>query len=388
MLYFYIRKYETENRAKLRTVFHIYLEISGMRMACILFVIFLGLAAICAVVVLQLPLFGGTPSGARLERIQRSPNYRDGQFHNPVETPVMTDEKNGNRIKNIWQFLFSDKPGLRPCGPLEMKKHDLKSLPADRDVYVWFGHSSYLLSLHGTTILVDPVFCSAAPFSFLNKPFEGTERYRPEDMPDKIDYLVITHDHYDHLDYETVRQLKGKTARVVCPLGVGAHFERWGFDSCKLIELDWNENATYPGGTGIHCLPARHFSGRLWQRNRTLWASFLFYTPHGNIFIGGDSGYGPHFRETGERHPRIDLAILENGQYNRQWMYIHTMPDQLGRAATELGAKQIITVHHSKYALARHPWNEPLQNEIRAREEYRLGLTVAELGDITYLDLK
>lgn len=343
----------------------------------------LGLGA-CSV--FQLPVFGGKPEGERLERMKRSPHFRDGAFENLEPTVLMVEEDSGGLLKNLWEFVFKKRPGVRPEQPLRMVKRDLKHLSPEGDFYAWFGHSSYLLSLHGTTILVDPVFETAAPFAFLNKPFEGTDKYHADDMP-PIDYLVISHDHYDHLDYQTVKRLKDRVGHVVCPLGVGAHFEHWGYEPGQIVEMDWDESQTFPDSLSFHCLPARHFSGRTLKRNGTLWASFLVSTPRASIFLGGDSGYGKHFREIGRRHPQIDLAILENGQYNRQWAQIHTMPDELGREAVELRAKQIITVHHSKFALARHAWDEPLKNELKARKDYALDLIVVPLGEVVPLNL-
>ena len=250
---------------------------------------------------------------------------------------------------------------------------------------VWFGHSSYLMQLDGKRILVDPVFCMASPVSFVNKPFKGTDIYKPEDMPD-IDYLVISHDHWDHLDYQTVKRLKDRVRKVICPLGVGEHFEYWGFDKERLVELDWQENAKLDSGFMVHCLPARHFSGRGLTSNQSLWASFLVETPTRKVYIGGDSGYDSHFARIGKQFPGIDLAILENGQYNEGWKYIHTMPRYLGQAAKDLKAKKIITVHHSKYALARHRWDEPLENEIKAAKEDSLNLFVPVIGQVIGLN--
>ena len=344
--------------------------------------------AITAPIYLHLPRFGKFPSGARLERIRRSPNYHDGKFHNHSGAEAMGNMHFGKLLKTINKILFGKKKiSLKPGEPLQMVKRDLRQLPADRDFYVWFGHSSYLLSLHGTTLLVDPTFVTASPASFINKPFPGTDRYLPEDMPEHLDYLVITHDHYDHLDCETIERLRDRVGRVICPLGVGEHLERWGVRPEQLIEMDWQETNVLSDGWSVHCLPSQHFSGRSFRRNNTLWASFLMETPYGRIFLGCDGGYGPHFREIGEAYPGIDLAILENGQYNEQWRDIHTMPEFLGKEAVDLGARKVITVHHSKYALSLHPWDEPLGNELAARDKYDFDLIVAKLGEVTALDL-
>ena len=349
-------------------------------------IVILVVLAVTAPIYLHLPRFGKFPSGARLERIRRSPNYRDGKFQNLVETDVIVKKSARSFAKTLIHIAFGKKKiALKPEKPLNMVKRDLNNLPADRDLYVWFGHSAYLLSLHGTTVLVDPTFVTASPVSFINKPFAGTDLYKPEDMPHRIDYLVITHDHYDHLDCETIERLKDRVGHVICPLGVGEHLERWGIRPEQLIEMDWNEKSSFSEDWAVFCLPSQHFSGRSFRRDNTLWASFLLETPSGKIFLGCDGGYGPHFREIGEEHPDIDLAILENGQYNEQWGNIHTMPKNLGREAVDLGAKRVITVHHSKYALALHPLDEPLGNERTARDEYGLNLIIAELGEITEL---
>lgn len=260
-------------------------------------------------------------------------------------------------------------------------------MPEDSDWMVWFGHSSYLLQLSGKRVLVDPVFCMASPVSFVNKPFKGTDIYKPEDMPE-IDYLVISHDHWDHLDYQTVVQLKERVRKVICPLGVGEHFERWGYDKENLVELDWKEDALLDNGFTVHCLPARHFSGRGLTPNQTLWASFLLETPSRKVYIGGDGGYDTHFEEIGRQYPDIDLAILENGQYNEDWQHIHLMPTALGEAARDLKAKRLVTVHHSKYALARHPWDEPLKNELEAATRNSLDLIAPEIGEVVELEVR
>lgn len=225
---------------------------------------------------LHQPSFGRLPSGERLERIRRSPNYREGEFRNLSPTPLMTGEV--NRWKAMWDFIFSSKDSLYPDRSLPVVKTDLKRLPVNKNVMVWFGHSSYLLQVDGKRVLVDPVFRAASPVPFVNKPFKGTDVYEPEDMPE-VDFLIISHDHWDHLDYETVRELRPRVGKVICPLGVGAHFERWGYDEDDLVELDWREDAVLGEGFAVHCLPARHFSGRGLTANQSLWASFLLETP-------------------------------------------------------------------------------------------------------------
>lgn len=340
--------------------------------------------------------FGALPKGERLERVLHSPNFRDGEFKNEENTILMTNDsaKVTSKWENIWNFIVSKKPeGLIPQeGQLTVCKPDIKHLGTE-DLYIWFGHSSYLLQLSGKTFLIDPVFYKGSPVSFVNKAFKSADVFRPKDMPDKIDYLIISHDHWDHLDYETVSELKPNIGKVICPLGVGAHFERWGFPADMLIELDWQEDSplSYPTDSNeykVTCLPTRHFSGRGLKSNQSLWASFMLQTPSGTVYIGGDGGYDGRFKRIRAQYPKIDLAILENGQYDKRWAQIHTLPSQLKNVMQELGARLYITVHHSKFCLANHPWDEPLKNELEAAQDADANLSVVQIGEIQKLELK
>lgn len=333
-------------------------------------VVLLALAAF-VVVYINLPKFGRAPRGERKARIERSPHFRDGQFQNQEPTPQLTSDK--GMFSAFLGFLFESRPHTRPDSLVQIVKTDLKALPRDQNVLVWFGHSSYYLQSAGVRIAVDPVFEAASPVPLFNRPFDGTDRYRAEDLP-PLDLLVITHDHWDHLDYETVRRLHAR--HIICPLGVGEYFEQWGM--ANVIELDWHESAELDRVT-ITCLPTRHFSGRTFARNRTLWASFMVQTPANTLYLGGDSGYGKHFKQIGERFPQIDVAVIENGQYDPDWRYIHTLPQELPQVVADLGARRVFAFHHSKYALSRHPWDEPRQTA------QKLGLEVPIIGQIVPL---
>lgn len=342
----------------------------------------MSLLAFTLVAFVNIPRFGKLPSGERLKRIESSPNYRNGAFRNRSVTPQLTSDK--SRISVMFDFLFEKRDGNRPDGAVATVKSDLKNLPSDQNLLVWFGHSSYFLQIDGKRILIDPVFYDAAPVSFFNKPFQGTDIYKAEDIP-SIDYLIITHDHWDHLDHKTVVHLKDRTGRVVCPLGVGEHFERWGYHVDKLIELDWNEVAQLDTLVDIECLPARHFSGRGLKSNQTLWASFMLKTPSKTVFIGGDGGYDTHFATIAKQYPTIDLALIENGQYNEDWCYIHLMPEDVVRTIRDLNPLHVITGHNSKYALAKHPWREPMGKIVLAATKHSLPLLTPSIGEVVYL---
>ena len=344
----------------------------------------IALLAIVVVVFVSQPNFGKTPGGERLERVKRSPNYRDGGFKNIHETQQITSDK--GILGSFIEFVFVKKERLRPETDLPSVRTNLWDLDKNDDLIVWFGHSSYLLQVDGVRILVDPVLSGAAsPVSFVNKPFKGTDMYKPEDIPE-IDYLVISHDHWDHLDYKTVMALKGRTNKIICGLGVAEHFEYWRFDKERIIELDWNESAGLDNGFSVHCLPARHFSGRGLSPNQSLWASFLLETPTQKIYIGGDSGYDDtQFVDISNRFPDIDLAILENGQYDKDWRYIHLLPELIVQAFKDLKAKKLFTVHHSKYALGYHPWDEPVKNISAFAEKDSINLILPMIGEVVNL---
>jgi L-ascorbate metabolism protein UlaG (beta-lactamase superfamily) len=323
--------------------------------------IFVSVSAILVALYLQLPMFGKLPLGGRLARIERSPNFRDGRFHNQSETPLMTGNPASTVLKFLWRSRrFLSDSGRRPKNKLPTIKTDLKNLGPQEDVLVWFGHSSYLIHLGGRNILVDPLFSRvSSPILFFPKAFSGTEIYQQEDMPE-IDYLIITHDHWDHLDYEALLKLAPKIRKIICGLGVGAHLEHWGFRRWQIIEMDWNENISPETGLVVHCLSARHFSGRGILRNRSLWASFLLKTEDFSLYIGGDGGYGPHFADIGAKFGPIDLVILDSGQHDKNWKHVHMATDEVVRAARDLRAKMLLPVHICKISLANHGWKEPL----------------------------
>ena len=350
-----------------------------------MYIILIIMVAIAATITgfMNLPKFGRSPRGERLERIKMSPNYRNGMFRNQQETKMLTSDQSRARV--MLNFLFEKKERNRPDAALPVIKTDLKALNRDTNLFVWFGHSSYLIQCYGKRLLIDPVFDEASPVSFFNKPFKGTDIYKADDMPD-IDYLIITHDHWDHLDYKTVTQLKDRIGKVICPLGVGEHFERWDFKKEQVVELDWYEQFSPDSNFTVHCLPSRHFSGRTFRSNQTLWASFIVKTPVQTVYIGGDGGYDKRFAETAQRFPDIDLAIMENGQYNKDWHDIHLMPEDLPKAIHDLLPKKILTVHNSKYALAKHAWDEPLNNIAATAEKESLPLIMPQIGEVVYLN--
>lgn len=337
-------------------------------------VAFVIVALLCATVCIFLNTkrFGRLPRGERKLRIKASPNYSRGCFRNKPSA-IQTVEEASNIVK-LSKLFFEAKRDLRPLQPIETIRTNLHNLPRDKDCVVWFGHSSYLFQIDGLRFLVDPVLVQASPLGCFNRPFEMTYAYRPDDIP-PVDYLITTHDHWDHLDYQTIIALNQRVGRFVCPLGVGEHLERWNIANERIIEMDWQERYTSQD-VEIHCLQSRHFSGRGLRQNQTLWASFVIRTRHRCVYVAGDGGYDERFAAIGRAYPNIDLAFIENGQYHPAWHQIHILAQQLQNAVSELNARHVICVHHSKYALSYHPWYEPAENIRRVKE---VGLPIVDL---------
>ena len=361
-----------------------------MRMKVLLIILGIILLLVgSGLIVLSHPAFGLWRHVSK-ERIQASPNYRDGMFQNQEPTPQFTGAVN-DRDKNspwrtLWRFLTHRDTLRVPQAPLPAVKTDLKTLPTDSDWLVWFGHSSYLFCLNGKRYLVDPVLKPEWPATLMMKPFAGTDIYRPDDLPD-IDVLIITHEHWDHMEYATLRDIRNRVKQVICPLGIADYLRYWDYKDEQIMEMDWYDKVQSDNvqctKEEITCLPSRHFSNRLiGKRNQTLWASFMVEAGGRKVYIGGDGGYDKRFAQIHERFGAVDLALLENGQYNANWKYIHTTPEDLEKVILDLQAKQVFTVHHNKFALSVHPWSEPSTVAHNIATKHSIRLLDAPIGTI------
>lgn len=345
--------------------------------------LFVFLLIIGLIVYLNLPLFGKAPKGNRLEKIKKSPNYKNGKFQNIHSTPNF--KKGFGYGSVIYMFLFRKKKNNTPSYRLPAITTNLYHLPLDRDFYIWFGHSSYYLQVSGKRFLIDPVLTNnAAPLWKSAKAFPNKANYSTEDIP-LIDYLIITHDHYDHLDYTTIRELQPKVKKVIAGLGVGSHLEYWGYSVGQIKELDWWQSFKNKE-MELTATPARHFSGRKFHKNNTLWCSYVLNINNKKIYLGGDSGYDTHFKEIGEKFGPFDFAVLENGQYNEAWQYIHLLPNETVLAAQDLQAKYVIPVHSCKFSLSVHAWNEPLEQFTILANEANLPIITPKIGEVVFLD--
>lgn len=320
---------------------------------------------------------GRLPSGKHLEKLKQSPNYKKGAFQNLSLTPMMASDA------SYWKMMkefFKKSKDTAPPGLVPSVKTDLHKLNSSEPVIIWFGHSSYMICIDNKNFLIDPVFSgNAAPLSFMVKAFPGSNIYKADDMP-AIDYLVLTHDHYDHLDFKTIRKLRNKVEKIYCSLGISSHLKHWGVDISKITEMDWWETQLLEENISLTAAPARHFSGRGLKRNQTLWSSFILRSSKHNLYLGGDSGYDSHFKEIGNKQGPFDIAILEAGQYNTMWPLIHMMPEETVQAAVDLKAKSLLPVHWGKFTLAMHSWTDPVIRVLAKAEELNMKVLTPKIG--------
>jgi L-ascorbate metabolism protein UlaG (beta-lactamase superfamily) len=286
-----------------------------------------------------------------------SPLFRDGKFVNTLPTPTLPPT---SARKGLLRQMHEDRHKGLPGGPVPVIRTELPAQAAELGV-TWFGHSSALLEVDGRRVLVDPVWSRRVSPSPLLGPRRLHEPPAPvADLP-PVDAVLISHDHYDHLDLPTVRALvASQTAPFVVPVGIGVHLRRWGVPEDRIVELGWDD-ATSVAGLTLTCTEARHFSGRFFARDTTLWSSWAIAGPRHRVYFGGDTGYTPAFAGIGARLGPFDLTLLPIGAYNEAWKTIHMDPEEALRAHGDLGGDVLVPVHWATFNLAFHRWAEPVQ---------------------------
>lgn len=323
---------------------------------------------------LRTDAFGADPAGARMERIRRSPNFADGVFQNPVGART---RPSGSTLEFAKIYFHKQQRVHRaPTGTVPVHATtlaDLAAPPATGLRLTWMGHSSVLAEIDGRRVLFDPVWgerCS--PFAFA-----GPKRLHPVPLSlaalGPVDVVVISHDHYDHLDLPTIRALAGTDTVFAVPLGVGAHLERWGVPADRMYELDWNETAKV-AGISLTATPARHFCGRgLRNQQHTLWASWAVAGPEHRIYHSGDTGYFPGFEDIGAEHGPFDATMIQIGAYSEYWPDIHMTPAEGMRAHLDLQGGRphgvMLPIHWATFNLAPHPWAEPGEGTLAAADD-------------------
>lgn len=317
------------------------------------------------------PTFGGTPDANSLAKIAASKNHNGDVFVNRYPTQVATRNENSPSWFDAINSLINPEENKNPNQPLPTQQIDKNAIAEGS--FTWLGHSTVLFKTGGKTIITDPVFNAAAPVSFAVNPFPMTNAPRIDDLPE-LDAVLISHDHYDHLDYYAIKKLKEKVAQFYVPLGIKAHLQRWGVPDAQITELDWYESVQLDGVEFI-LTPARHFSGRgLFDRFKTLWSSWVVKSADMTVYFSGDGGYSPDFKILGEKYGPFDMAFMEDGAYNADWAEIHMQPEKAAQAAADLDAKALLPIHWGKFDLALHRWTEPIERIAVAVEQQNAGL--------------
>jgi L-ascorbate metabolism protein UlaG (beta-lactamase superfamily) len=327
----------------------------------------------------------GTPAalGAQPSEIrgvaERSPHYHDGVFVNlePASLNIDTEEQ-----RNILWELISGRAAGRPATDIPLITPEPRAFeaPAGRIAVSWFGHSTALLEIDGYRVLTDPVWSERCSPSDVVGPGRMHPPPVPLDALPALDAIVVSHDHYDHLDIDTIIALaRTQWAPFVVPLGVGAHLREWGIPDERIIELDWNERAQIDELTLI-CTPARHFSGRFLNRNVTLWASWAIIGPAHRAYFGGDTGYTKSFAEIGQEHGPFDVTLMPVGAYNTVWPDIHMNPEEAVQAHVDINGGLLVPIHWCTFRLAPHPWAEPIERLLAAAGAANVAVAVPKPG--------
>ncbi|MBS8266712.1 MBL fold metallo-hydrolase [Mesobacillus boroniphilus] len=337
-----------------------------------------GIVVIAYAVLNYYPAFGGKHSNEKRAIYAQSPQYRNGKFENQLQTGW--DTSFSSMISMMMDFLKGN-PERRPRAAVPMVSFSPKVNRDSAAKVTWFGHSAFLLEIEGKTILFDPMFGKApTPFPVRNQRYSMELPFRIEELP-VIDAVVFSHDHYDHLDFGSIMKLKGKVKQYITPLGVGAHLERWGIPSENIQEHDWWNEFTFEG-LKLACTPARHFSGRgITDRNSTLWCSWVIIGRDTKVYFSGDGGYGPHFKEIGEKYGPFDLTLMECGQYDARWAAIHMLPEETVQAHQDVKGKLLIPVHWGAFTLSLHAWHDPVERAVRAAEESGVEIATPRIGE-------
>jgi L-ascorbate metabolism protein UlaG (beta-lactamase superfamily) len=347
--------------------------------------VLVAVVAIGTLLLQSLPPFGGELSGERLARAKANPHYRDGVFVNPLPPAPYT----WSYVRDLLVGQFGGSEAREPPMAMPLVRVTSASLQAAAPGLraFWIGHASVYIEIDGLRLLVDPVFSDhASPFAF------GPKRFHPppialDDLP-KIDAVLITHDHYDHLDMRTVQHLAQRGALFIVPLGIGAHLERWGVPSERIRDLEWGQEHAL-GSVRIVSTPSRHYSGRrLGGNNRTLWTSWTLLGTRHRAYVSGDTGYSDHLTRIGEQHGPFDLAFVKIGAYGpgAPWLDIHMSAEDAVRAAKDVRARRLFPVHWATFNLAFHAWDEPIRRTLAAARSARVDVVTPRLGEMVDAD--
>ncbi|MFD2831763.1 MBL fold metallo-hydrolase [Gramella sp. AN32] len=327
------------------------------------------------------PEFGGKISDDQEETFKASSQYSEGKFHNPGNVRM---EMSFSKMTKIAKAYFNPQENTVPENSMPIVRNDAAEINnyAGPARLVWFGHSAFLLQIDAKNILIDPMFGDVPS----PHPWLGTKRFSDglpieiQQLP-KIDAVLFSHDHYDHLDYGSIKKIKDKVAHFYVPLGLGAHLKAWEVPEDQITEMDWWDTTSFKD-LKIIAAPAQHFSGRgFGDRDNTLWASWIIQGKTDNIYFSGDSGYGDHFKQIGATYGPFDFAMIECGQYNKHWKEIHMMPEESAQAAKDVNARVAMPIHWAAFKLALHPWTDPVVRFLEKAKELNLKVVTPKIGE-------
>jgi L-ascorbate metabolism protein UlaG (beta-lactamase superfamily) len=320
----------------------------------------------------------------------KSGSHKDpktGRYTN--RRPHLMDEmsKPSRQLKMAKAFFLAKEPQRAPLLPLPEVKPDLGEFlrnDGHRYKYIWLGHSTFLVNFEGKILLFDPVFHNASPVAITGKRFQPPV-ISMDELPN-IDLIVLSHDHYDHLDSKAMKFFADKKMRIVTALGVGKRLQDFGIAADRIVEMDWWQEHQELGLT-FACTPSQHFSGRtLTDRNKTLWCSFAIFSPTHRMYFSGDSGYDTHFADIGAKYGPFDICFMENGQYNELWRPVHMLPEEAVQAQIDLKGKRLMPIHWGMFVLSIHSWFEPAERISQAAKEKSMNLFTPKIGQIVDID--
>ena len=345
----------------------------------LLLILLMGIAMVTSSQICISPRSGSNP--AIQNKREASPQFKDGAFNpygNPMDMSVL------DNVRAAWKFLFTDNDRI-PNLPLPVISGDLSGFDGGGNRLlnaIWLGHSSLLINLDGYKILTDPVFAKRVSIVGPTR-FCGDPPLTIDQLP-HLDAVIISHDHYDHLNKSSILRLKEKTTRFIVPLGVGAIVEKWGVKREHICELDWWEEYRLDQNLKVTATPAQHFSGRgLFNRNQTLWASWVISSAAHKVFFSGDSGYFKGFKEIGDRYGPFDITFLECGAYDLLWHKVHMLPEETVQAHLDLGGKVLHPIHWGTFNLALHSWFEPMERITAAAKGKDIQLITPRIGEMS-----
>jgi L-ascorbate metabolism protein UlaG (beta-lactamase superfamily) len=331
------------------------------------------------------PTFGDVANSESLSKFQLSENYDGEVFKNLIPTNIDTrdPQTSESMVTSIFKMI-SPEPGKIPntvLPSIKFKKRDLTN-----NSFAWLGHSTIVMNVDNLVIITDPVLYNASPVPGTVAPFAIEHTITANDLPDKIDVVLISHDHYDHLDYQAIQELEPRINFFYVPLGIKAHLLKWGVPNTKIKEKDWEDTITHKQVT-FTMTPARHFSGRgLNNRFSTLWCSWVIESNDLSIFFNGDSGYFEEYKKIGKEHGPFDISFMENGAYDKNWAEIHMLPEQSVQASIDLNSNLMFPIHWGKFDLANHTWKDPIIRASNETEVKNVNIATPLIGEIFTLN--